>query len=42
MIQPIIGTTNLNRIKEASTATEFFLSREEWYALSTAALGILP
>ena len=42
LIQPIIGTTNLERIKESVTATEFYLSREEWYSLSTAAIGDLP
>lgn len=36
-IQPIIGTTNLNRIKESVEATKVDLSREDWYALWIAA-----
>ena len=42
LIQPIIGTTNLDRIKESVTAADFYMSREEWYSLSTAAIGELP
>lgn len=32
-IQPIIGTTNLDRIRSSMSATENSLSREEWYHL---------
>lgn len=38
-IQPIIGTTNLQRIQECTAATEINLSREEWYALWILANG---
>jgi predicted oxidoreductase len=39
MIVPIVGTTNPDRIREAVRATEFELSREEWYRLFLAARG---
>ena len=40
---PIVGTTNLARIAEAVRAESIELSREEWYALLTAAEpGPLP
>lgn len=38
-IQPIVGTTNPGRIREAVRATEFELTREEWYRLFVAARG---
>jgi predicted oxidoreductase len=38
-IQPIIGTTNLNRIKGSCEADQIELSREEWYAIFTAGRG---
>jgi len=38
-IQPIIGTTNLNRIKASCQADGIELSREEWYSLFTAGRG---
>ena len=38
-IVPIVGTTNPDRIREAVRATEFELSREEWYRLFLAARG---
>lgn len=38
-IQPIIGTTNLKRIKESAAALEINLSREDWYALWILAKG---
>jgi predicted oxidoreductase len=36
-IIPIIGSTNPDRIREAATATQVELSREEWYRLLTVA-----
>lgn len=39
-IQPIIGTTNLSRIKACSHASSIELSREHWYQLYEAARGI--
>lgn len=37
-IVPIVGSTNPKKIVEAVRATEFELTREEWYSLLTAAL----
>ena len=41
-MQPVTGTTNLNRLKESLCATDFALSREEWYEIYRAAGNILP
>ncbi len=38
-IQPIIGTTRPERIKDACTADGVEISREEWYALLSAGNG---
>ena len=38
-IVPIVGSTQPDRIREAVTATEVELSREEWYQLLDAARG---
>jgi predicted oxidoreductase len=38
-IVPIVGTTNPDRIKEATRATAIKLTREAWYRLYEAALG---
>jgi predicted oxidoreductase len=38
-IQPIIGTTKPDRIREACAADDVLLTREEWYALLTAGSG---
>ncbi|MFC0180607.1 aldo/keto reductase [Thorsellia kenyensis] len=38
-IQPIIGTTNLSRIKSVTQALRIELSREDWYALYVTARG---
>jgi predicted oxidoreductase len=38
-IQPIIGTINPERIREATQAAELDLTREEWYRLLVAARG---
>lgn len=38
-IVPIVGTTNPERIREAVKATEFEMTREEWYRLLVAARG---
>lgn len=37
--QPVIGTTNLGRIKACQQATTISLSREHWYALYVCARG---
>ena len=41
-MQPIIGTVNLERIKASCKATDFDLTREEWYAIYKAAGKRLP
>lgn len=41
-MQPIVGTTNANRLKEICRADEVTLSREEWYELYCAAGNKLP
>jgi predicted oxidoreductase len=42
-IQPVIGTTNINRIRECSKLANIILSREEWYKLlETARNAELP
>ena len=38
-IQPIIGTINPDRIREAAKAADLELTREEWYCLLIAARG---
>ena len=38
-ILPIVGTTNPDRIREATKAAELELTREEWYRLLVAARG---
>ena len=38
-ILPVIGSTNPDRIREATKATELELTREEWYRLLVAARG---
>ncbi|GKU83829.1 aldo/keto reductase family oxidoreductase [Niallia sp. NCCP-28] len=41
-MQPIIGTMNINRLKECCQASEINLTREEWYSIYRAAGNILP
>ena len=38
-IQPVVGTTNLNRIRASCQGVSIDLSREEWYLLFTAGRG---
>ena len=38
-ILPIVGTTNPDRIREATKAADLDLTREEWYRLLVAARG---
>ena len=40
--QPIIGSMNLDRIKECFKATEITLTRQDWYDIYKAAGNILP
>lgn len=41
-MQPVTGTTNIQRIKECIKASEVKLSREEWYGIYRAAGNQLP
>lgn len=41
-IQPIVGTTNANRLSDICKASNVSLSRAEWYDLYKAAGNILP
>jgi len=41
-MQPVTGTTNLQRLKDSFKATEITLTREEWYEIYKAAGNILP
>ena len=41
-MQPVTGTTNLERLSDCVAAAEVELTREEWYAIYLAAGNILP
>ncbi|MEH7495263.1 aldo/keto reductase [Neobacillus niacini] len=41
-MQPVIGTMNVDRLKECCRASEITLTREEWYEIYRAAGNILP
>lgn len=41
-MQPIIGTMNLERLKDCCKASDIRLTREEWYAIYRAAGNVLP
>jgi predicted oxidoreductase len=41
-MQPVIGTTNLQRLKDSLKAAEVNLTREEWYEIYLAAGNTLP
>lgn len=41
-MQPIIGTMNINRLKDCCKAAEITLTRQEWYDIYRAAGNILP
>ena len=41
-IIPIIGTTNINRVKEMSKAIDITLTRKEWYELYLSVGHNLP
>jgi predicted oxidoreductase len=41
-MQPVIGTMNVDRLKDCCKASEIQLSREEWYSIYRAAGNILP
>lgn len=41
-IQPVVGTTNSNRLKDICKASEFELTRQEWYEIYRAAGNKIP
>ena len=41
-MQPVTGTTNIERLTDCIKATEIHLSREDWYSIYLAAGNILP
>jgi predicted oxidoreductase len=41
-MQPVIGTMNIERLKDCCKASHVQLTREEWYAIYRAAGNILP
>lgn len=41
-MQPVIGTMNIDRLKDCVKAGDVTLTREEWYAIYRAAGNILP
>ena len=41
-MQPIIGTTNPQRVRDTARAAEVTMTREEWYRLYLAAGNKLP
>lgn len=41
-MQPVIGTMNIDRLKDCCKAADIHLTREEWYAIYRAAGNILP
>lgn len=41
-IQVVLGTTNVNRLKDACKGSELPLTKEEWYSIYVAAGNIIP
>jgi predicted oxidoreductase len=41
-MQPMIGTMNIDRLKDCVKASEIHLTREEWYGIFRAAGNVLP
>lgn len=41
-MQPVVGTTNPDRVRQSARASDVTLSREEWYAIYRAAGNTLP
>jgi predicted oxidoreductase len=41
-MQPVIGTMNIDRLRDCCNASEIQLTREEWYSIYRAAGNILP
>jgi predicted oxidoreductase len=41
-MQPVTGTTNLQRLTDSLKAADVILSREDWYRIYLAAGNLLP
>lgn len=41
-MQPVIGTMNIERLKDCCRASDIYLTREEWYEIYRAAGNVLP
>ena len=41
-MQPVTGTTNVQRLRDCAKAADVALTREEWYEIYLAAGNILP
>ena len=41
-IQPVIGTMNLQRLRDCASASDIYLTREEWYQIFKVAGNFLP
>ncbi|WP_027481268.1 aldo/keto reductase [Deinococcus pimensis] len=41
-MQPVVGTTNVDRLRDCVRAADVHLTREEWYAVYRAAGNVLP
>ena len=41
-MQPVIGTMNIQRLKDCIKANNIYLTREEWYEIFIAAGNVLP
>lgn len=41
-MQPVIGTTNTDRLKDCCKASDLHLTRQEWYEIYRAAGNVLP
>ncbi|WP_128895823.1 aldo/keto reductase [Longirhabdus pacifica] len=41
-MQPVVGTTNMQRLKDCFKAADIYLTRKEWYDIYCAAGNVLP
>lgn len=41
-MQPVIGTMNIDRLKDCCKASDIYLTRQEWYEIYRAAGNVLP
>ncbi len=41
-MQPVIGTMNVDRLRDCCKASDIYLTREEWYEIYRAAGNVLP